>query len=101
MRRLTRETDLVDALAAAPRTAPLGARSRAIIDYALKLTTTPSDMRDADVHALRDAGLTDAGILDVNAVTAYFNFVNRVAQGLGVDLEPSGGQAAEDLETAG
>lgn len=54
-------------------------------------------MREADVATLREAGLTDAGIHDLNAVTAYFNFVNRVAQGLGVALEPprSADQASE------
>ncbi|CAN5640683.1 hypothetical protein BH23GEM1_BH23GEM1_11550 [soil metagenome] len=40
-----------------------------------------------DITPLREARLTDAGIHDLNAVTAYFNFVNRVAQGLGMELE--------------
>ncbi len=40
---------------------------------------------------MRAAGLSDAGIHDATAITAYFNFVNRVALGLGVELEPAGG----------
>lgn len=40
-----------------------------------------------DVQALRDAGLQDRAIHDVAAVVAYFNYVNRVALGLGVELE--------------
>lgn len=46
-------------------------------------------MTAADVDRLRAAGLGDGGIHDAAAVTAYFNFVNRIALGLGVELEPS------------
>jgi alkylhydroperoxidase family enzyme len=45
-------------------------------------------MEEADVSALRDAGLSDAEILDVCQVAAYYNYVNRMADGLGVELEP-------------
>lgn len=44
-------------------------------------------MTAGDVAPLREAGLSDAGIHDLNAVAAYFNFVNRVAQGLGLEIE--------------
>lgn len=44
-------------------------------------------MRQEDVGALRSAGLSDAEILDVCQVAAYYNFVNRLADGLGVELE--------------
>ena len=60
---------------------------RAIVDYAVKLTRTPAQITQADVQALREAGLSDRAILDVAQVTAYFNFVNRLADGLGVRLE--------------
>lgn len=51
-------------------------------------------MNAADIVPLRSAGLSDAGIHDLNAVAAYFNFVNRVAQGLGVEIEdPAAGPA--------
>ena len=69
------------------RTAELSPRERAILDYAEKLTLTPSRMSEADVEALRNAGLGDAEILDVCQVTAYYNYVNRMADGLGVELE--------------
>ncbi|MFT5233913.1 MAG: putative peroxidase-related enzyme [Candidatus Krumholzibacteriia bacterium] len=59
----------------------------AILDYAVKLTATPKEMTAADVDELRDNGLNDRGIHDVCAITAYFNFVNRMADGLGVELE--------------
>jgi len=87
LRRITSEDSLVHELRTDPRTAPLDARSRVFVDYALKLTLSPRMMRLDDVTPLRDAGLSDACIHDLNAVTAYFNFVNRVAQGLGLELE--------------
>lgn len=67
--------------------AELSARERAICAYALKLTTTPRSMEANDVAALRAAGLKDDAILDVCQVTSYFNYVNRLADGLGVELE--------------
>jgi len=60
---------------------------RAILDYAVKLTRTPAQVAQADVQALREAGLSDRAILDVAQIAAYFNFVNRLADGLGVRLE--------------
>ncbi len=70
------------------RTAPLSPRERAILEYAVKLTATPSAMSEQDVMALRAVGLSDGEILDVCQVTAYYNYVNRLADGLGVELEP-------------
>ena len=57
------------------------------MDYALKLTTTPSEVYEQDVASLREAGFSDRAIHDVAAITGYFNFVNRMASGLGVELE--------------
>lgn len=58
-----------------------------MLDYARKLTRTPGAVRAADVEALRDHGLDDLAIHDVCSIVAYFNFVNRIADGLGVELE--------------
>ena len=74
-----------------PETAPLGARSRALVRYAVKLTRSPSSITASDLGALREAGLDDRGIHDVAAVAAYFNFVNRTALGLGVEFEDGRG----------
>ncbi len=68
--------------------APISSRDRALLDYAVKLTREPWTMREADVHKLRDAGWSDSAILDLNLVTSYYAFVNRLADGLGVKLEP-------------
>ena len=70
-----------------PDNAALPSRARALADYALKLTRAPAEVTGTDVSALRTAGLSDAAIHDTAAVTAYFNFVNRIALGLGVALE--------------
>ncbi len=56
----------------------------AMLAYAVKLTRSPGDVSEEDVSMLRSAGLADNEILDVALVTSYFNFVNRIALGLGV-----------------
>ena len=78
---------LVDALAADPETAPLGARSRALVDFAIRLTRTPAAISRDDMAPLRAHGLSDRGIHDLVCVVGYFAFVNRLADGLGVELE--------------
>lgn len=66
-----------------------------MLDYALKLTRTPAAIRAEDIHALRAAGLDDRAIHDLCAITAYFAFVNRLADGLGVELETRFGASSE------
>ena len=61
---------------------------RALCDYAYKLTKTPGDMTEDDVEKLRRAGLSDRAINDAVQVISFFNYINRIADGLGVDLEP-------------
>lgn len=56
-------------------------------DYAVKLTLTPWDMSERDLGPMRVAGLSDRDILDVNLITCYFAYVNRLADGLGIGLE--------------
>jgi uncharacterized peroxidase-related enzyme len=63
-------------------------RLRALCAYALKLTKAPWAMGPADIAGLRTAGLSDRDIVDANQVVSYFNYVNRIAGGLGVELEP-------------
>ena len=85
--RLTQDEALVAGLSDDYRQADLEPADRAMLDYAAKLTREPWTMESADVDALRDAGFSDAAILDVNQVTGYYAFVNRLADGLGVELE--------------
>ena len=58
-----------------------------MLDYVVKLSLEPWNMEEADVQELRDAGIGNAGILDIAHVTGYYAYVNRLADGLGVDLE--------------
>ena len=69
------------------RLAALSARERAILDYAVKLTLHPSQMRREDVEALREQGLDDGSVHDVAQVTGFFNLYNRLADGLGIEAE--------------
>jgi uncharacterized peroxidase-related enzyme len=59
-----------------------------MLRYADKLTRTPADVTREDVEALRAAGLSDEDILGVCEVASYFAYVNRIVDGLGVEVEP-------------
>lgn len=72
-------------------TAAWSPRERALLAYARKLTLTPAAMGPADVEGLRKAGLADEEVLAAALVVAYFNQMNRVVNGLGVELEPDHG----------
>ena len=67
--------------------ATLPAADQAIVAYAEKLTRSPAATERSDVETLREHGLSDEAILHVAEITSYFNFVNRMADGLGVALE--------------
>lgn len=58
-----------------------------MLDYAAKLAREPWAMSQTDVDRLRDAGFSDRAILEVNLAASYMSFVNRLAEGLGVELE--------------
>lgn len=70
------------------RSVNLSAVDRALCDYAIKLTRAPAAMEQTDVDELRRQGLSDRAINDAVQVISFFNYINRVAEGLGVDLEP-------------
>jgi len=67
----------------------LGPRLAALCAYARKLTVAPAEIVEDDLDLLRAQGLDDRAIVDANQVVSYFNYVNRVADGLGVQLERS------------
>ncbi len=64
----------------------LSERERALCTYARRLTSTPDQAKPDWVEELRRAGLTDEEILHANLIISYFNFVNRIALGLGVEF---------------
>jgi len=57
-----------------------------MLDYVFKLTKTPNDVKKADVEILQKSGFSDKNILNFNLVTSYFNFVNRITLGFGVEF---------------
>ncbi|MCI0533639.1 MAG: hypothetical protein L0Z50_00275 [Verrucomicrobiales bacterium] len=67
--------------------APISDAERALLDHAVKLTREPWACTEADVERLRAAGWSDRAILDLTLIVGYFAFVNRIADGLGVELE--------------
>lgn len=76
------------ALAADFRSLDLSPADRAMLEYANLLTERPSSVTAAHVERLRQAGFDDRAIHDICAIAAYYAFVNRLAHGLGVELEP-------------
>jgi uncharacterized peroxidase-related enzyme len=68
--------------------APLSAADRAMLDFAVKLTRTPAAIERADLEGLRQHGFDDVAIHDIVQITGFFNFYNRLADGLGIDPEP-------------
>lgn len=84
----TRNRQLADSIRRNWREAELTPRETALCEYAEKLTRHPDRMQPEDLEPLKAAGLSDRGLLDLAQVAGYFNYINRLADGLGVDLEP-------------
>ncbi len=70
---------------------------RALCDFAATLTRESATVTAADIEALRALGLDDPGIHDAIQVVAYFNYVNRVADAVGVEDEPEWGGGTSDV----
>lgn len=75
------------ALAEDWRSAPLPPLDRALCEFAAKLTHHPSEMSPDDLETLRNQGLDEHAIHDAVQVIGYFNYINRVADALGVEPE--------------
>ncbi len=84
LRRYIKDDETLDLLSRAVGLETLEPRLGHIVRHAEKLTTAPGAMTESDLDELRATGLSDRDILDITLITAYFNFVNRIAQGLGV-----------------
>ena len=70
------------------RRANLSARERGLCDFAVRLTHLAADVDGQDIDQLRVVGLSDRDISDAIQVIGYFNYVTRVADGVGIDDEP-------------
>ena len=65
----------------------LSEADKVMLDYAIILTVKPSEIKEEIIQELRDNGFDDRGIHDMCTIVSYFNFVNRIANGLGVAME--------------
>lgn len=95
LRRYVKDEEIISLLMTADGLETLEPRLSNIVRYAEKLTSAPAAMTETDLGELRAEGLEDKDILDLTLIVAYFNFVNRIALGLGVtfsDEEMSGYQ---------
>ena len=82
------DEETLDMLSAADGLETLEPRLSNIVRHAEKLTSAPAAMTESDLGELRAVGLSDRDILDLTLVVAYFNFVNRLVLGLGVESGP-------------
>ncbi len=87
LRRLGEEDDVLDALSAGGVPESLGAADTALLTWVRGLTLEPAARSEAELVHLRDLGFGDRALLDATLVCSYFNFVNRLVLGLGVELE--------------
>lgn len=87
VRELSSDPELGEMLAINYRVAELEPRHRAMLDFAYKLTVTPSTIDDVDRQSLRDAGFVDDDIFDIADTAGFYNMSNRVA--IGIDMMPN------------
>jgi len=84
---VTRDDSLIDALRRDHRTAPITEQERVMCDYVVKLTKDAVRCTPADLDKLRAVGFDDKGILQITLIASWFNYINRVADALGVGRE--------------
>jgi uncharacterized peroxidase-related enzyme len=81
---VTLEAELVEALQRDYKTAPITDQERAMVDYVVKLTKDATKCSPKDHEALRAVGFDDRGIVQITLIASWFNYINRVADALGV-----------------
>ena len=81
---MTLDQELIEALEADYTTAPITEPERVMLDYVVKLTKDATKVWKDDIERLRSVGFEDRGILQITLIAAWFNYINRVADSLGV-----------------
>ena len=81
------DKNLVDALEKDYTTGPITAQERVMLDYVVKITKDATKVWKDDHERLRAAGFDDRAILQITLIAAWFNYINRVADSLGVGRE--------------
>lgn len=86
LRRVTNDDALVEAVRRDFRTAPIDDADKVMLEYAEQITRDAAGVTDAHHARLRAAGFDDRGILQITLIAAWFNYINRVADALGVGV---------------
>jgi uncharacterized peroxidase-related enzyme len=84
---VTLDKGFVEALEKDYTTAPITAQERVMLDYVVKLTKDATKVWKDDIDGLRAVGFDDRGILQITLIASWFNYINRVADALGVGRE--------------
>ena len=84
---MTLDTALVAALEDDYTTAPISAQERVMLDYVVQVTRDATRITPSHHDSLRGAGFDDRAILQITLIAAWFNYINRVADALGVGRE--------------
>ena len=84
---MTLDKTLVEALEKDYTTAPITPQERVMVDYVIKLTKDATKVWKDDIDGLRAAGFDDRGILQITLIASRYNYINRVADALGVGRE--------------
>jgi uncharacterized peroxidase-related enzyme len=84
---VTLDKGLVEALEKDYTTAPISPQDRVMLDYVVKLTKDATRVWKEDIDRLRSVGFDDRGILQITLIASWFNYINRVADALGVGRE--------------
>ena len=81
---MTLDQELIEALQKDYTTAPITPQERVMVDYVVKLTKDATKVWKDDIELLRSVGFDDRGILQITLIASWFNYINRVADSLGV-----------------
>jgi uncharacterized peroxidase-related enzyme len=79
---------LVKHLKTDPANASLDPQDKAMVDFALKLTREPAKVKREDIEFLQQYGFAEEQVVDIVLITCTFNFMDRLADGLGIELDP-------------
>ena len=85
---MTLDGELVKALEEDYKTAPISEQDRVMLDYVVQITKDATRISPADHERLRSVGFDDKGILQITLIASWFNYINRVADALGVGRTP-------------
>ena len=88
---MTLDEAMIEALRQDYRTAPISEQDRVMLDYVVKLTRDATQCSKKDHEALRAVGFDDKGILQITLIASWFNYINRVADALGVGRDQLAG----------